>query len=113
MSLVQCSAHVISTYGCWSLSASLDGVTRDVAILITDHNFPVYLPGHSERRVAAAPDPGIFERGGSPLAVIYSITNFLFSNEIIEPRLLEKKGLQLPEPPLDPALLLACDKEPK
>ena len=31
----------------------------------------------------AAPDPGIFERGGSLLAVIYSITNFLFSNEII------------------------------
>ena len=30
----------------------------------------------------AAPNSGIFERGDSPLAVIYSITNFLFSNEI-------------------------------
>ncbi len=28
-------------------------------------------------------DPGIFERGSSQLAVIYGITNFLFSNEII------------------------------
>ena len=39
--------------------------------------------------------PGIFERGGSPLAVIYSITNFSFLMklyEIIEPRLLEKRG---------------------
>ena len=28
------------------------------------------------------PDPGIFERGVHLVAVIYSITNFLFSNEI-------------------------------
>ena len=50
-----------------------------------------------------APDLGIFERGASPLAVICSITNFLFLiklYEIIEPRLLEKRGLQPPEPPL-------------
>ena len=33
--------------------------------------------------IQTAPDPEILERGGSPLAVIYSITNFLFSNEII------------------------------
>ena len=31
----------------------------------------------------ARPDPGIFEGWGSPLAVIYSITSFFFSNEII------------------------------
>ena len=31
----------------------------------------------------AGPDPGIFERGVDLVAVIYSITNFLFSNEII------------------------------
>ena len=34
-------------------------------------------------KAVTAPDPGIFERGGSPLAAIYSITTFLFSNEII------------------------------
>ena len=47
------------------------------------------------RHGKTAPDPGIFYRGGSPLAVIYSITNFLFQNEtiqIIEPHLLEKRG---------------------
>ena len=33
--------------------------------------------------IHTAPDSGIFERGDSPLAVIYSITNILFSNEII------------------------------
>ena len=56
----------------------------------------------------AAPDPGIFERGGSPLAVIYTVLlifSFLIKlYEIIEPRLLEKRGFQPPEPPLDPAL---------
>ena len=40
----------------------------------TDHFHFTYIP---------ASDPGIFGRGCSPLAVIYSITNFLFSNEII------------------------------
>ena len=43
----------------------------------------------------AGPGPGIFERGVDLVAVIYSIANFLFSNklyEIIEPRLLEKRG---------------------
>ena len=42
-----------------------------------------------------APDPEIFGRGGLSLAVIYSITNFLFLiklYKIIEPRLLEERG---------------------
>ena len=30
--------------------------------------------------------------------LMYSITNFLLANKIIEPRLLKKKGLQPPEP---------------
>ena len=53
----------------------------------------------------AAPDQGIFERGGSSLAVIYSITNFLFLMklyEFIQPHLLEKRGLKSPEPPSGP-----------
>ena len=29
---VQCSACVISTYGCWSLSTSLGGVTQNIPI---------------------------------------------------------------------------------
>ena len=36
------------------------------------------------------------------VAVIYNITNFVFSNEIIKPRLLKKKELQ--QTPLDPHL---------
>ena len=61
----------------------------------------------SESYGTPGPDPGIFERGVDLVAVIYSITNF-FSNKIIEPRLLEKKGLQPPEPPSGsgPVLLL-------
>ena len=51
-SLVQCSASVILTYGCWSLSASLGGVTQDVSILITDDDFRVYLQDRSEQRVS-------------------------------------------------------------
>ena len=49
--------RVISTYGCWSLSASLGGVTQDVPILITDRNFRLYLQGPSERRVACDKTP--------------------------------------------------------
>ncbi len=47
------------------------------------------------------PDPGIFEIGRSPLAVIYTallIFSFLMKlYEIIEPRVLEKRGFQSPE----------------
>ena len=61
----------------------------------------------TRKALNAAPDPGIFERGDAPLAVIYSITNF-FSflmklYKIIEPRLLKKRGLKPPDL-LDPAL---------
>ena len=44
------------------------------------------------------PDPGIFERGGSLLAVIYSILIFsllMKLYEIIEPRLV-KEGVETP-----------------
>ena len=58
--------------------------------VVSDISKVAYLQGHRGRTklqplpgLLAAPDPGIFERGGSPLAVIYSITNFLFSNEIM------------------------------
>ena len=59
-SLIQCSALVISTlviitYGCWSLSVSLGGFTQDVPILITEHNFRVYL--HSPNEVACDKAP--------------------------------------------------------
>ena len=48
--------------------------------------------------VTSGPDPVIFERGVDLVAVIYSITKFLFSNEIIEPCLLENRGLKPSEP---------------
>ena len=54
-----------------------------------------------------APDPGIFERGGSPLAVCIALLIFSFLMklyEIIEPHLLEKRGFDSLNPPLDPAL---------
>ena len=39
------------------------------------------------------------KEGVDLVAVIYSITNFFFSNEIIDPRLLEKREFQPPKPP--------------
>ncbi len=59
--------------------------------------------------VKSGPDPGIFKEGVDLVAVIYSLTNVLFSNKIIEPRLLEKRGCNSLNPHLDPGLrVLPC-----
>ena len=39
------------------------------------------------------------KEGVDLVAVVYSITKFLFSNEIFDPRLSEKRGFQPPKPP--------------
>ena len=64
--------------------------------------FTIVLTIHSSTLISdiSGPDPGLLKEAVDLIAVIYSITDFLFANKIIEPRLLEKMKFESPEFPI-------------
>ena len=73
-------------------SFSVDMQLKDKGKIISNRTL------NKDKHLPTASDPGIFERGDSSLAVIYSITNFLFSNKIIKllNTLIGKEGIETP-----------------